>query len=281
MDITRRFGRRIPGSSPGEGTEFINNLWLSPCPLCDMIGCMKELKELKQEAIKLRKEGLSYGEIGKQISVAKSSLSLWLKDIKLSSGHRRRLYTKQVAILTKGPNSQKERRVREIELIIKEAKNEIILPISKESLRLMGAMLYWAEGRKMNGGMELTNSDPLLILFFVGWLEEIFDIPAQNLRMRLNIYPQQNETEVKKFWSELTGVPLNNFRKSFIKPKNKFFKKNNLYYGTARIEVPKSSDKKHRLHGWIHKALEGIHPNIDLVERKWESLKDVKRPVNV
>ncbi len=242
---------------------------------------MKALVSLKKEATRLRKKGLSYGEISKQVHVAKSSLSLWLKDIQLSKEYQKRLYTKQIAILTRGPSSQRERRVREIDLIIKEAKDEIILPIPRESLRMMGAMLYWAEGRKMRGGMELTNSDPLLILFFVKWLEEIFNISAQNLRMRLNIYPQQKEGELKKFWSELTGIPSNNFRRTFIKPKNKFFKKNNLYYGTARIEVPKSSDKKHRLYGWIHKALEGLHPNLDLIERRWKSLKEIKRPINI
>ena len=246
-----------------------------------MIGCMKELVDLKREAIKLRKRGLSYGEIKKQIRVSKSSLSLWLKNIELRPEHKKRLYTKQINILARGPYGQRERREREIELIVKEAKSQIIRPIPKESLRMMGAMLYWAEGRKMKGGMELTNSDPLLILFFVKWLEEIFSISAKNLRMRLNIYPQQDEIKLKKFWSELTMIPLNNFRKTFVKPPNRFFKKNNLYYGTARVEVPRSSDNKHRLYGWIHSALEDLHPSIELIERKWKSLKKVQRPVNI
>ncbi len=242
---------------------------------------MRPLTGLKNQAVKLRRKGLSYSEIGKEISVAKSSLSLWLKDIKLNPKHRKRLYTKQLIVLAKGPNSQKERRAREIECIVNEAKKEVVFPPSFESLRLMGAMLYWAEGRKMKGGMELTNSDPLLILFFVNWLNRVFDVPAKNLRMRLNIYSQQEEIKVKEFWSELTGIPLNNFRKSFIKPANKFFKKNTLYYGTARVEIPKSVDKKHRLHGWIYKALNDLHPTIESVGRKWTSLKEAKRPVNI
>ena len=242
---------------------------------------MKPLTELQKKAIKLRKKGFSYSEIKKQVNVAKSSLSLWLKHIKLKPEHRARLYTKHIQFLNLGSQSQRERRAREIELIHKEARNEIIYPVPRESLRMMGAMLYWAEGRKISGGMELTNSDPLLILFFVRWLEEIFDISSKGLRMRLNIYPQQDEVKIKKFWSELTGIPLDNFRKSFIKPPNKFFKKNNLYYGTARIEVPKSSDKKHRLYGWIHRALEDLHPDINLIERKWKSLKEVERPINI
>ena len=242
---------------------------------------MKSFNVLKNRAIKLRKKGLSYNEIKKEINVAKSSLSLWLRNIELNPEHRKRLYTKQIKILARGPSSQRERRAREIENIVSEAKSEIAFPLSSESLKLMGAMLYWAEGRKMKGGMELTNSDPLLILFFVRWIDKVFQIPAKDLRMRLNIYPQQKERKIKKFWSELTGIPLDNFRKSFIKPANKFFKKNTLYYGTARIEVPKSVDKKHRLHGWIYKALSDFHPTLESIERKWMSLKEVKRPVNL
>ncbi len=242
---------------------------------------MRPLIELKNQAIRLRKKGLSYNEIDKEIGVTKSSLSLWLKDIKLSSEHKKRLYMKQIRILTEGPNSQRERRARQVEYIINEAKKEITLPLSFETLKMMGAMLYWAEGRKMKGGMELTNSDPLLILFFVNWLDKVFKISAKDLRMRLNIYSQQEEVKVKKFWSELTGIPLDNFRKSFVKPANKFFKKNTLYYGTARIEVPKRVDKKHRLHGWIYKALSDFHPTIESIERKWTSLKEAKRPVNI
>src|SRR3989344_74475 len=110
---------------------------------------MKPLIALKNKATKLRKSGLSYNEIRKEIGVSKSSLSLWLKDVPLNPEHKKRLYTKQIEVLSRGPNSQRERRIKEIEGIIKEAKNEIKLPIPLETLRLMGAMLYWAEGRKM------------------------------------------------------------------------------------------------------------------------------------
>lgn len=242
---------------------------------------MKSLITLKNKAVKLRNKGLSYNEIRKEVGVSKSSLSLWLKDIPLSLEHKKRLYTKQIEILARGPNSQRERRIKEIESIIKEAKSEVKLPIPLETLRLMGAMLYWAEGRKIKGMMELTNSDPLLILFFVNWLGKIFNIHAQDLKMRLNIYPQQDEGDLKKFWSDLTGIPISSFGKSFVKPPNKFYKKNTLYYGTARIEVPKSVDKKHRLHGWIYKALSDFHPTVESIERKWISLKEEKRPVNI
>ncbi len=235
---------------------------------------------LKLRAVRLRKRGLSYNEIRKNIPVAKSTLSLWLKGIALKLEHRKRLYTKRIEILSRGSQSQKERRAREVEHIIAQAGHEISFPLSFETLRLMGAALYWAEGSK-GKRMELTNSDPHLILFIVQWFGTVFGIPSRYLKARLNIYPQQNELHIKKFWSDLTGIPLNNFGKSYVKPFSTGYKKNNLYYGTMRIEVPKSVDMRYRVFGWIKASLKTIAPKADLVQKKWQSLQKTARPVNL
>lgn len=249
--------------------------------MCGIIGGMnKSYSVLKIEAIKLRKKGLSYNEIKKKIPVAKSTLSIWLKAVPLSDKQRQKLYTKQIQILSRGPFSQKERRAKEVEIIIKNAEKEIHLPLPLEAYRLMGAFLYWAEGSK--GKMfELTNSDPYLILFVIRWIEKIFKINPKILKARLNIYPQQNEVKIKKFWSDLTGIPLKNFGKSFIKPLSSGFKKNNLYYGTMRIEVPKSVNLRYRVYGWIKAVLNTIESDVKLAERKWQSLREAPRPVNL
>src|SRR3989338_1268965 len=241
---------------------------------------MKPLTELQKKAIKLRKRGLSYSEIRKQINVAKSSLSLWLKHIELKPEHKARLYTKHIQFLNLGAQSQKERRAREVTEIIKNAEEEIKSPLSIDAYRLMGAALYWAEGSK-NGLCQVTNSDPRLICFMVKWIEKMFSMPPKNLKARLNIYPQQNEKQIKKFWSELTGIPLERFGKSFVKPLSKGYKKNNLYYGTIKIEIPKSINMKHRIFGWVNAVLkESVE--VSLAERRWQDRKSTRSiPVNL
>lgn len=242
---------------------------------------IKDYQKLKIQATGLRKQGLSYNEIRRKINVAKSTLSVWLKTIPLKAEYRKRLYTKQIQILSLGSQSQKERRAREVEKIINEAGKEIDFPISLETYRLMGACLYWAEGSK--GKMcNFTNSDPHLILFMVRWVESIFKIPVRDLGARLNIYPQQNEKKIKKFWSDLTGIPVKNFGKSYVKPLSKGYKKNNLYYGTMRIEIPKSVDNRYRIFGWIKAVLDNsINSKVRLTQRKWQSLQKTARPVNI
>lgn len=234
----------------------------------------------KSKAVALRKRGLSYNEIRKQTGRSKSTLSFWLKGIKLNFRQRKRLYTKQIEILSRGSQSQKERRAREVEAIIKKAEDEITFPMSFESVRLIGAALYWAEGSKEKL-MKITNSDPHLILFMVRWTESMFKIPAKDLKARLNIYPQQNEQKIKKFWSEITGIPLKNFGKSYIKPFSRGYKKNNLYYGTIRIEVAKSVNFKHQIFGWIKGLLKDININVELKQKQWKSHIEIERPVNL
>ncbi|TSC86058.1 MAG: Uncharacterized protein G01um10147_996 [Microgenomates group bacterium Gr01-1014_7] len=248
---------------------------------CVIIGCMvKDYEGLKKQAIRLRKEGLSYGEISKDSGIPKSTLSYWLKNIPLERHQKERFYTKQIQYLSLGAQSQKERRKREIEEIINLAAEEISLPITPDAYRLIGAALYWAEGSK-GGMLEMTNSDPHLILFFVRWTEIIFNIPAINLKARLNIYPQQNESEVKKFWSELTDIPVKNFGKTYVKPFSSGYKKNNLYYGTMRIEVPKSTNMKHKVFGWLKAVLSENEMKVKLVQRKWQKLAGTSRPINL
>ena len=241
---------------------------------------MENHNSLKTSSIKLRKTGLSYGEIKKMLGVSKSTLSYWLKSVPLTKKQKEKLYTNNVLILSGGPQSQKERRRREINKIVTNAEKEIAFPLSKEAFRLFGVALYWAEGSKTNG-LNITNSDPCLILFFVKWIEKIFNIPPEELKAWLNIYPQQNDTDIKQFWSELTGIPIDRFGKSFVKPSTKNYKKNNLYYGTIKVRVPKGTDMRYKIFSWINAALKDINTGVRSTQKKWGKLTELSRAINL
>jgi hypothetical protein len=169
---------------------------------------------------------------------------------------------------------------KEVETIIANGKKEISSPLSQDARRLLGAALYWAEGSKA-GAFSIANSDPILILFIVRWLTKEFDIQSRDLKAWLNIYPQQNDNDLKGFWSDLSGIPVSRFGKSYVKPLSKNYKKNNLYYGTIRIRVSKSTDLKHRVYGWLQGALEEYAPEYQATQKKWARLSDVEKPVNL
>lgn len=234
----------------------------------------------KRKAVSMRKQGKSYGEISKATGASKSTLSYWLKTIPLSETQRKKLYTAKLKNMLKGSNSVRERRKREVDAILESARREIHLPLSEDEIRLFGAAIYWAEGSK-GGLMEVTNSDPALILYMVHWIENMFNIPPAELKAKLNIYPQQNDSDIKKFWSSLCGIPLSQFGKSFVKPLSKDYKKNNLYYGTIKIVVPKSTNKKLQVFGWIQGVLKPHLARTNLVQNEWKKLRELEKPVNL
>lgn len=227
----------------------------------------------KKEAQMLRRKGLSYNEIGKKTGISKSTVKYWCKDIILKPKDRERLYTKQIEMLSKGPKSSHDRRQKEINKIMINAENEIDFPLHKDVYKLFGAALYWAEGNKVSD-FTITNSDPLLIQFMTQWFCKTFDVTPHDLKAHLNIYPQQDNLKIKKFWSEITGIPLAKFGKTFVKPVNKNYKKNTLYYGTIKIRVNKGTDFRYRVFGWINAILKNIKIDVGITERKWYKLRD-------
>jgi transcriptional regulator with XRE-family HTH domain len=228
---------------------------------------------LKNKAIQLRKNGLSYGDIAKKLDISKSTASLWLHDIQLTPLQRKKLNANQAVHLNTGPHSSYERRKNQIQKIQDKAENEISFPLTKDAYKLFGAALYWAEGNKVND-FTITNSDPLLIQFMCQWFYKIFDIKPSHLKAHLNIYTNQNDIQIKKFWSDITKIPLSQFGKSFIKPVNKNYKKNTLYYGTIKVRVAKGTDLRYRVFGWINTVLKDAKIDVERIERKWYKLQD-------
>jgi hypothetical protein len=108
--------------------------------------------------------------------------------------------------------------------------------LTKESRFIAGLAIYLAEGTKRNN-LDITNSNPGIILFMVKWLKEFYQINADSLAIQLHIHSGQNEENMRQYWSKLTGIPLSNFQKSFIKPEGSGYRKTVLYSGTVKLRV--------------------------------------------
>lgn len=82
----------------------------------------------EEKAVKLRKKGLSYLEILKEVPVAKSTLSLWLRNVDLSKPQRQRLIEKRLLAARAGALKKKQQRL------------DLIKKIGEESLVEMGKL---------------------------------------------------------------------------------------------------------------------------------------------
>jgi len=206
----------------------------------------------KNLAIKLRKQGLSYNEILKKVPVSKSTISCWCKDIKLTFKQKQRIELKKKDNLQKlmifGPRAMKKKREREIKKIKTKAKKEI-KPLTFYQIKIIGSMLYWAEGSKKRK-VEITNSDPDLIKFMVYWFENICGIDPGDFRARLNIHANQNDRRIKKYWSRVTGISSKRFCKTYIKPEGTGHRKNILHNGVIGVRSA-NEDLRYRIMAWV------------------------------
>lgn len=204
---------------------------------------MAKSKE-KNQALQLRQKGGSIKDIAKKLKIAKSTISLWCRDIKLSPEQTRRLHEKMIKGgykgRMKGAQMQYENRLKRE----KESKEKGIKMVGNLSLRdlfIVGTALYWGEGDKKRRAFKITNSDPNLIKFILIWLKRIWKINNQRLSacVFINKIHEERKEEVENYWSKITGIPRKQFTKTIlIKSKNKKnysnFKK---YYGTVSIKV--------------------------------------------
>jgi transcriptional regulator with XRE-family HTH domain len=214
--------------------------------------------EQQFQARRLRKSGKSIKFIAKKLNISVGSASNWCKDVILSP--------EQIAILEKQGKDpyygrrlaysleQKRKRLEKTDRLINEGIKKVG-KLSQRELFIAGVALYWGEGFKKDKQAGLANLDPDAVKFFLRWLKECFSYKNEDLivRITLNISHKNRIEEVTSYWSKLTGIPIQNFRKPFYQ--NTIWKKTyenpNEYYGVLRVKVRKSTDFLRKILGFI------------------------------
>ncbi|EKD85617.1 MAG: hypothetical protein ACD_37C00672G0001 [uncultured bacterium] len=220
---------------------------------------------LRLEARKLRKKGLSVKRIAQYLKIAKSSASIWTRDIILTVEQLENLRKSSLEGAERGriKNAllQKERWKRKMETFKKSGIKSIGKLTDREFL-IAGLALYWGEGYKKGRRLQLCNSDPKMIKFLLLWLQRCFSISSLDIRCRvgINYIHIKRENIVKEYWSRITSVPLAQFtRTSFKKVENKKLYDNfNDHYGTLSVEIVQPS----RFYGKIIGLIDGLHANM-------------------
>jgi len=223
---------------------------------------MAKFKE-KIKAQELRKQGQSIKEIARKLDVSKSSASVWCRDIELTKKQIARLDERKLKGgykgRLKGAKIQREKYMKKVEKLEKEGFNQI-RRLSKKDILIAGIALYWGEGNRKWHISGFGNSDPRMIVFMIFWFRNILGINKDRLSLRVGINQiHKNRIKiVERYWSEVTGIPKNQFTKTILqKVKNKkIYKNHNNHYGTLHIRIRKSSDLQHKIHGLINALAE-------------------------
>ena len=164
----------------------------------------------KQRARELRAESWTLQDIATELGVAKSSVSLWVRNVEFEPRPRRIGAVARRA----GPNKLRERKEREIAELLDEGRRRIGR-LSEREFLVAGTALYAGEGTKQDGDLRLANSDPRMILFFCTWLRHFFTVDESPLRVRLYLHEGLDLEGANRFWSDHTGIPLSQFGRPY------------------------------------------------------------------
>lgn len=201
---------------------------------------MKILVREKEQAIELRKKGLSYKEILKIVPVAKSSLSLWLKNTPLSINEKRLLKERINNNVSRGQlkaaAAHRANREERDHLLVQEMR-ALFNQYKHNPLFLIGIMLYWAEGSHRSSSFLFTNSDADMVNVMLDWIENYFHLSRQQIGVRLYLHKPFAHEHCEERWSREIGVPISRFKKTIFKPTGKLVKKRPDYKGCLRVEI--------------------------------------------
>lgn len=171
----------------------------------------------REKAIQLRLQGLSYSQIKGRIGVSKSTLSGWLHNYPLSQERINELRAWSEQRIERFRITMRKKREGRLWEVYNTQKEDL-LPLSEKEFFIAGLLLYAGEGAKTRNSMvAISNTNPVIINFFISWLIRVCEINKEKIKIRLHLYRDMNENQEVRYWMKMTGLPKRHFRKSYIK----------------------------------------------------------------
>lgn len=240
----------------GSGGQPLDR-WLKGVPPPDWTRRPRAKDGLHATAVAMRREGRSYREIQVEVGVSKSTLSLWLRDVPLTTEQRRLLDLRGPAATRKNAEAGRVNATRRRSHIQALARAQIT-GLSESELFVAGVVAYWAEGAKnkpwrTGAQLQFINSDPAMIRLFLNWLR-LLDVERDRLRFRVAIHESADVPSALRFWSEVVAEPVERFNRTSLKRHNPKTRRRNVgdhYRGCLCVTVHRSADLNLRISGWF------------------------------
>lgn len=205
---------------------------------------MAHSAQLVKKAHNLRRDGDSLISISRKLGISKSTASEWCRNVELPTEIKVKMHEKWESGFKKGLEVMKNRRENGEAQRVKVAcqlVKKVRIQKNKNLLKIYAALLYWREGSKRPfTNVTFTNSDPALVSAFLYCFRGGFNLIDDKFRVHLHLHDYHNESVQIKFWSDVTRIPLSQFRKTFNKESNHIRKRDNYpgcislrYYDSA------------------------------------------------
>ena len=211
------------------------------------------MRQDKEYIFTLRKKGKSYREIQKETGVSRGTLCEWF---------RREEWSRHIAVTkTVRVNSIEHTRMmqavrrKNLDTLYGAAEQEAMTEYAifkEEPLFWAGLMAYAGEGDKRTRHIvRITNSEFYIHKIFLLFATRYLRVLLADIRECLIIYPDHNETLCKEMWSNILGIPRDQFHKTqVIQGKEKVRR---LQYGIG-MSIISSTVLKKKMLKWLSLA---------------------------
>ncbi|MBI3306045.1 hypothetical protein HYZ82_02840 [Candidatus Nomurabacteria bacterium] len=213
----------------------------------------------KEKVFELRRNGKTYREIKKEITISQSTLSQWLKGEEWSKNIQDVNTRKQISISTDRLRKMNEGRRIMLEKKYNETEKEAIREFEiykNDPLFIGGLMLYAGEGDKRTKGViRLANTDFFVHRVFLEFIKKFTKTPMEKIRFSVLLYPDLNIEDSKIKWSQELKIPLTNFHKPIViqgRSKNK-----RLHFGVGSTIISNSFLKR-KILLWMDRAFKNL-----------------------
>lgn len=202
--------------------------------------------EEQAKARELRAQGLTLLDIATALGVSKSSVSVWVRDVEFTPSPRRTGARRR-------PHPAHEARLRQIEELNAEGIARLGA-LDDEAFLAAGVALYAGEGAKRDREVKFANTDPAMVRFFCAWLRRFFAIDEGRLRVRVYLHEGLDLDAAHAFWSEVTGVPVAQFRAPYRAVADPTIRSNRHVHGCVYVLYSCSSTHR-RIMGLVRALL--------------------------
>jgi hypothetical protein len=183
--------------------------------------------EQQEQARAMRARNMTLHDIATELGVSKSSVSLWVRDVPFTPSKRRT-----------GPQKRshplREAKLAQIAALNAEGLDRIGT-LTDDSFFAAGVALYAGEGSKTDGAVKFANTDPAMVSFFCAWLRRFFLIDERRLRVRVYLHEGLDLDAAEAHWSGVTGVPREQFGKSYRAKPDPSIRRNKHEFGCVYI----------------------------------------------
>jgi transcriptional regulator with XRE-family HTH domain len=217
----------------------------------------------KRRARSLRRRGKSMKEIERLLNVSRSSVSIWVRDIRLTAAQKEKLSARNssAAVVERRRESRLSNATQGRLRFLKQGQSDIAL-LQEIDVFMLGIGIYLGEGSKTNRGrIELTNTDPRIIQIFVAFLLRCCGYSLSDLHAHIGIHSHLSRKDAERYWSDISTIPLRQFSKTSIqRSKAGNGERDKLPFGTLSVSVYDTAARI-RLEGWIQGIYKRLFPS--------------------